>query len=69
MSLDWIGLDLLPQKPINREPKAELLQLNCTQFPSLEIFVSKKLEIQKTKTTWFITLVLKIVYEVVLVFC
>ena len=34
--------------------KAELLQLNCTQFPSLEIFVSKKVGNQKTKTTFII---------------
>ena len=40
--------------------KAELLQLNRTQFPSLGFFV-KKLEIEKTKTT-FITSVLKFVY-------
>ena len=41
--------------------KAELLQLNRTQFPSLGIFVSKKLEIKKTKTTFIIS-VLKVVY-------
>ena len=32
--------------------KAELLQLNHTQFPSLGIFVSKRLEIEKIKTTF-----------------
>jgi hypothetical protein len=42
-------------------PKAELLQLNRTQFPSLGIFVSKKVENQKTKTTFIIS-VLKVVY-------
>ena len=47
--------------------KAELLQLNRTQFPSLGIFVSKKYEIEKTKTTFIIS-VLKVVYLVVLVF-
>ena len=47
--------------------KAELLLLNCTQFPSLGIFVSKKLEIEKTKTTFIIS-VLKAVYKVPLVF-
>ena len=31
--------------------KAELLQLNRTQFPSLGIFVIKKLEIKKTMLT------------------
>ena len=41
--------------------KAELLQLNCTQFPSLGIFVSKKVGNQKTKTTFIIS-VLKVVY-------
>ena len=41
--------------------KAELLQLNRTQFLSLGIFVSKKLEIEKTKTTFIIS-VLKVVY-------
>ena len=47
--------------------KAELLQLNQTQFPSLGIFVSKKVGNQKTKTTFIIS-VLKVVYYVVLVF-
>ena len=46
----------------------ELLQLNRTQFSSLGIFVNKKLEIEKTKKTTFITSVLKVVYWVVLVF-
>ena len=41
--------------------KAELLLLNCTQFHSLGIFVSKKLEIEKTKATFVIS-VLKVVY-------
>ena len=41
--------------------KAELLQLNRTQFPSLGIFVSKKVGNQKTKTTFIIS-VLKVVY-------
>ena len=42
--------------------KAELLQLNRTQFPSRpwEFLLVKKLEIEKTKTT-FITPVLKVV--------
>jgi hypothetical protein len=40
---------------------AELLQLNRTQFPSLGIFVSKKVGNQKTKTTFIIS-VLKVVY-------
>ena len=31
--------------------KAELLQLNRTQFPSLGILLVKELEIEKTKTT------------------
>ena len=35
--------------------KAELLQLNHTQFPSLGIFVSKRLEIEKIKTTFIIS--------------
>ena len=35
--------------------KAELLQLNRTQFPSMGIFISKKLEIEKTKTTFIIS--------------
>ena len=47
--------------------KAELLQLNRTQFPSLGIFVRKKLEIEKTKTTFIIS-VLKVLYYVALVF-
>ena len=41
--------------------KAELLQLNRTQFSSLGIFFSKKLEIEKTKTTFIIS-VLKVEY-------
>ena len=41
--------------------KAELLQLNHTQFPSLEILLVKELEIEKTKTT-FIVLVLIVYY-------
>ena len=41
-------------------PKAELLQLNCTQFNSLEIFLSKLVGILKTKTTFIIS-VLKVV--------
>ena len=47
--------------------KAELLQLNRTQFPSLGIFVSKKVGNQKNKTTFIIS-VLKVVYWMVLVF-
>ena len=43
--------------------KAELLQLNRIQFPSLGIFLVKKLEIEKTKTTFIIS-VLKVVYRV-----
>ena len=35
--------------------KAELLQLNRTQFPSLGIFVGKKVGNQKTKTTFIIS--------------
>ena len=49
------------------DDKAELLQLNYTQFSSLGIFIVKKLEIEKTKTTFIIS-VLKVVYLVVLVF-
>ena len=41
--------------------KADLLQLNQTQFPSLGIFVSKKVGNQKTKSTFIIS-VLKVVY-------
>ena len=47
--------------------KAELLQLNCTQFSSLGIFLVKMLEIEKTKTTFNIS-VLNVVYWVVLFF-
>ena len=32
---------------LNRCSKAELLQLNCTQFPSLGIFIIKKVGNQK----------------------
>ena len=39
--------------------KTELLQLIDTQFPSLAIFVSEKVEIEKTKTTFIIS-VLKV---------
>jgi hypothetical protein len=39
--------------------KAELLQLNQTQFPSLGIFVSKKVGNQKKTKTTFIISVLK----------
>ena len=41
--------------------KAELLQLNHTQLPSLGFFVSKNVGNQKTKTTFIIS-VLKLVY-------
>ena len=41
--------------------KAELLQLNRTQFPSLGIFISKNVGNQKTKSTFIIS-VLKVVY-------
>ena len=41
--------------------KAELLQLNRTQFPSLGLFLVKKLEIEKTKAAFIIS-VLKVVY-------
>ena len=47
--------------------KAELLQLNRTQFPSLGIFVSKKVGNRKIKTTFNIS-VLKVVFYVSLVF-
>ena len=47
--------------------KAELLQLNRTQFPSLGLLLVKKLEIEKNKTTFIIS-VFKVVYYVVLVF-
>ena len=47
--------------------KAELLQLNRTQFSSLGFLISKKLGIEKTITTFIIS-VLKFVYLVVLVF-
>ena len=42
--------------------KAELLQLNRIQFPSLGIFVSKKVGNQKKTKTTFIISVLKVVY-------
>ena len=42
--------------------KAELLQLNRTQFPSLGIFVSKKVGNRKKTKTTFIISVLKVVY-------
>ena len=42
-------------------PKAELLQLNRTQFPSLGILLVKKMENEKTETTFIIS-VLKVVY-------
>jgi predicted MFS family arabinose efflux permease len=45
--------------------KAELLQLNRTQFSSMGIFISKKVGNRKTT---FIISVLKVVYLVVLVF-
>ena len=41
--------------------KAELLQLNRTQLPSLGIFVNKKVGNRKTKTTFIIS-VLKVVF-------
>ena len=44
-----------------RLSKAELLLLNRTQFSSLGIFISKKVENRKTKTTFIIS-VLKAVY-------
>ena len=47
--------------------KAELLQLNRTQFPSLGILLVKMLEIEKTKTAFIIS-ILEVVYQVVLVF-
>ena len=47
--------------------KAELLQLNRTQFPSLGILLVKKLEMEKIKPTFIIS-VLKVVYWVALVF-
>jgi hypothetical protein len=37
--------------------KAELPKVGiliCTQFPSLGIFIDKKLVIEKSKTTWYI---------------
>ena len=40
-------------------PKAELLQLNDTQFPSLGILLVKKLEIEKSKTTFVICISFK----------
>ena len=43
------------------DAKAELLQLNRTQFPSLDFLLVKKLEIEKTKTI-FLMSVLKVVY-------
>ena len=43
------------------QTKAELLQLNSTRFPSLEILLAKKLEIEKTKNTFIIS-VLKVVH-------
>ena len=59
---------MAPDKPRpllqNSLVKAELLLEGisfCTQFPSLGIFINKKLEIKKTKTTFIIS-VLNIVY-------
>ena len=57
-SLQFSGLSIYDVYTFD---KAQLLQLNRTQFPSLGIFVSKMLEIKKTKTT-FIMSVLKVVY-------
>jgi hypothetical protein len=48
-------------------PKAELLQLNELNFLPWEFSLVKKLEIEKTKTTFIIS-VLKVVYLMVLVF-
>ena len=48
--------------------KAELLQLNRTQFSSLGIFISKKVGNRKKLRPLFIISVLKVVYLVVLVF-
>jgi hypothetical protein len=58
-----------PEKFHQKRPviKAELLQLNCTQFPSLGIFFSKKDGNRKTNATFTIS-VFKIVHQVVLVF-
>ena len=53
----WSGLI---SKKFNAN-KAELLKLNRTQFPSLGFLLVKKLEIEKTKTTFIIS-VLKDVY-------
>ena len=56
---------------VHKQTKDIKLKLNyCsyrTQFPSLGTFVSKKVGNQKTKTTFIIS-VLKVVYQVVLVF-
>ena len=55
----WNQSDESVKKPKNgnkrQVSKAELLQLNRTQFSSLGIFISKKLEIEKTKTTFIIS--------------
>ena len=50
-----------PVNPCNTSIKAELLQLNRTQFPLWEFLLVKKFEIEKTKTTFIIS-VLKVVY-------
>ena len=49
------------QRP-EKATKAELLQLNLTQFPSLELFVSNKVGNQKNFYHTFIIPVLKVVY-------
>ena len=46
---------------VGRYFKAELLQLNRTQFPSLGIFVGEKVGNRKNQTTFIIS-VLKVVY-------
>ena len=43
------------------------LKLNRIQSSSLEIFINKKMEIEKTKTTFIIS-VLKVEYKVILFF-
>ena len=50
--------DIFLASKSNYSTKAELLQLNRTQFSFLEIFINK---IKKTKTTFIIS-VLKVIY-------
>ena len=57
---DLIDSSIAPLSESGKIDKAELLQLNRTQFSSLGIFESKKVGNQKTKVTFIIS-VLKVV--------